>query len=121
MADNYHGLVQSPSQIACVVDFEYRTCSCRHFQDTNITCQHPIACILTLRHRVGDYIPYEFLVDTWKHTYCQNFPPIILPKTLPTTHPPYPRPFQQPAAPFRGLPSPHIAAPNHHPLPDARN
>ena len=86
MADNYHGLVQSPAQISYVVDLECRTCTCHRFQDTNIPCQHGIACILTLRHRIDSYIPYEFLVTTWKRTYSHNFPPIILPEAL--RHPP---------------------------------
>ena len=64
MADNYHGLVQSPAQISYIVDLERCTCTCHWFQDTNIPCQHAIACILTLRHRIDSYIPYEFLITT---------------------------------------------------------
>ena len=112
IADNYHGLVQSPAQIAYVVDLERRTCTCHHFQDTNIPCQHGIACILTLRHRIDSYIPYEFLVNTWKRTYSHNFPPIILPEHL--RHPAAPAPIALQHAPQPQLnphhPHPHPAA-----------
>jgi len=91
MADNYHGLVQSPAQISYVVDLERHTCTCHRFQDTNIPCQHGIACILTLRHRIDSYVSHEFLVTTWKRTYSHNFPPIILPEAL--RHPPFHAPI----------------------------
>lgn len=76
--DDQNALIMKPGpdNLVWAVNLGTRTCSCREFQNHDIPCQHAIAFIYALGHRLDAYVSVAFLVDTWKRIYSENLRPI---------------------------------------------
>lgn len=79
MATEIEGEVQQANGQIYLVNLEHRICSCGHFQSNGIPCGHAFSVIGQQPNQSPkDYVPFFFLVQTWKETYTSNISPISL-------------------------------------------
>lgn len=58
------------------VSLEKRTCSCRKWDITGISCEHAYGVILSKKLQVDDYVSHWFRTAMWRRTYTNGVIPM---------------------------------------------
>ena len=90
--ESVFGVTNIDTERSRIVDIQYRTCSCKEWQQYGIPCRHAAHCLLHMRKDIRRYVDEEYRVTSYVSTYSgdilpippkEDWPPPIGPTILP--------------------------------------